>query len=669
MVCEPSLAALSHNDVADVEALRAMNNDTLGFMPMKVIEDYLRMGGGVGIRGDDGLRGYALYAIQRHHVRLIHLCVADQYRGLGYAERLADAVVDAAKQAQVGMVKLNCRRDYEKASAFWRRYGFVPLAESKAKTDNARLMTWHLGVDGAAQKDIFSSVTSDDKVKAAIDANIFFELHEPENGKMLIAKGLQADFLADSLDLYITKEMFNEIDRAKPDQRERSLAMALAFPQLNHDADRMPAVVKRLERILRSARPREQSDILQIAMTASSDVTIFLTCDRGLLDKAARIKRVTSVDVMHPNELIVSLDQFMDRDAYQPVVVSGSSMAWRRVGDGEVAGFRSRDDFLGRHERKLHFISQLDSALNHPRSCRTEALWSEERPVALRSLRCDGRRLVVGLCRAARGSAQGLFTEYAAASLMHEAVSRGCCTVEVEPHGANPDAREVWDSLGFFDVGGKFVRMCPAAVMTEADLREAAGSKFNGVSLEDLERLCSPVALKDGDTKCLLVPIKLGYARALFSMRRAAGDLFGADEKVLLRWENVYFRKKSHHHMIQPPARILWYESNGQGIAAISHLDSVEIGQPKEVFRKNRLLGTLGWREIREMCSDIRVEHIMALRFSHTHLLRSPVSFASLRDVYRRHNLKNPVVQSPSKVPPAAFLDVYRLGFSAQAPA
>ena len=52
MAREPSLAALSHNDVADVEALRAMNNDTLGFMPMKVIEDYLRMGGGVGIRGE-----------------------------------------------------------------------------------------------------------------------------------------------------------------------------------------------------------------------------------------------------------------------------------------------------------------------------------------------------------------------------------------------------------------------------------------------------------------------------------------------------------------------------------------------------------------------------------------------------------------------------------------
>ena len=666
MAREPSVAALSHNDVADVEALRAMNNETLGFMAMSVIEGYLRRGGGVGIRGDDGLRGYALYAIHRHHIRLIHLCVADQYRGSSYAERLTDAVVDAAKQAQVGMVKLTCRRDYAKASAFWRRYGFVPLAEAKAKTDNARLMTWYLGVDGAAQKDIFSSVTSDDKVKAAIDAQLFFELHDPESDKILIATGLQADFLADSLELYITKEMFNEIDRAKSDQRERSRAMALAFPQLNHDADRMPDIVKALEGILPSYRPSEESDIRQIAMTATSDVTVFVTRDEGLLGKAPQIKDVTSVDVLHPDELIVRLDQFADSNAYQLVPVSGSSLAWRRVGDDEVARLRSGEDLLGPHERRWHFVGQLDSALSHPRSWQTEALWSEERLVALRSLRCDGRRLVVGLCRAARGSAQGLFTEYAAASLMHEAVSRGCCTVEVEPHGTNPEAREEWTRLGFFDVGGKLVRMCPAAVMTEADLREAAGSAFDGVSLEDLERQCSPVVLQDGDPNCLLVPIKPGYAQALFNTELAAEDLLGADEKVLLRWENVYFRKKSHHHMIRPPSRILWYESSGQGVAAVSHLDGVEIGQPKDVFRNNRPLGTLGWREIQEMCGDGRVQgvqDVMALQFSHTHLFRSPVSFAALRGIYRDHNLKNPVVQSPSRVPRAAFLDIFRLGF------
>ena len=657
---EPRVEVLSPDDVAAVEALRAMNNETLGFMPLSVMEGYLKQGGGVGIRGDDGLHGYALYAVQRRHVRLIHLCVADQFRRSGYAGQLLDTVVRAAKERRVGTVKLTCRRDYTAASAFWRRHGFLPLAETDAKTEGARLMTWHLGIDGAAQQDIFSSVASDDKVKAAIDAQLFFNLR---------ASGLQADFLADSLELYITKEMFNEIDRAKLDQRERSRSKALAFPQLNHDADRMYAMVERLERILPSDRPSEESDIRQLAMTATSDVSIFLTRDEDILNKAAQIKCVASVDVMHPDELIVRIDQFIDSDAYQPVAVSGSSLRWRRVGDDEVTRFRSGKDLLGPHERKGRFNNQLDRALSHPKIWRTEALWSEDRLLALRSLRCEGRRLVACLCRASRGRTQGMLTEYVAASLIQEAVSRGCCAVEVEPHGTTPEAKGQLTHLGFVNMGGKLVRMCPATVMLEEGLREATGAVFDSVSLEQLERRCSPVALQGGDTNSLLVPIKPGYARALFNTRRAAGDLFGADEKVLLRWENVYFRKKSHHRMIQPPARILWYESKGQGIVAISHLDDVEIGQPKDVFRNNRSLGALGWREIREMCGGSRVQDVMALRFSHTHLLRSPVSFASLKGVYRHHKLNSPVVQSPSKVPPEAFLDIFRLGFPTQASA
>ena len=342
-----------------------MSNDTLGFMAWSVMKGYLEKGGGVGIRADVGLRGYALYAVQRRHVRLIHLCVADEFRRSGYADQLLDAVVGAAKDRRVGTVKLTCRRDYEAANALWRRHGFVPLAETSAKTDGARLTIWYLGIEGAAQQDIFSSVTSDDKVKAAIDAQIFFNLS---------ASGLQADFLADPLELYITKEMFNEINRAEQDQRKRSRSKALAFPQLNHDADQMTAVVKRLERILPSDRPSEESDIRQLAMTATSNVSIFLTQDEGILKKAAQIKCVASVDVMHPEELIVRLDQFIYGDAYQSVAVSGWSIRWRRVGDDEVAGFRSRDDFLGPHERKWRFKGQLDKALSHPEIWQTEAL-------------------------------------------------------------------------------------------------------------------------------------------------------------------------------------------------------------------------------------------------------------------------------------------------------
>ena len=203
--------------------------------------------------------------------------------------------------------------------------------------------------------------------------------------------------------------------------------------------------------------------------------------------------------------------------------------------------------------------------------------------------------------------------------------------------------------------------------MSLAALRSSVHPRHRDASPIELERICSPVALEDGDSQCLMVPIKAGYAKSLFDTNLASNDLFGADKVVLLRAQNVYFRNKNHHHMIQAPARILWYVS-GIGVVATSWLDCVQIGSPKEIFRDNRRLGALAWRDIHEMCKGGEVRDIMALRFSHTFLLRAPVGLDSLRGLYGRHS-KKLVIQSPSRVPKALFLDIFRAGFPMEATA
>ena len=214
----------------------------------------------------------------------------------------------------------------------------------------------------------------------------------------------------------------------------------------------MPPVVERLKGVLPTGRDSDESDIRQLAMTATSDVSIFLTRDERILSRATQIERTVSVNVMHPDELIVRLDQFTDREAYHPVAVSGSNLGWRRVGGDDVAKFRSGDDLLGPHERKWRFKNQLDKALSHPKIWRTEALWLDGALVALRSLRSEGCRLVAALCRASRGRTQEMFTEYAAASLIHEAITRGAFAVEVELHGVAPEAIKQLVRLGFVDI-------------------------------------------------------------------------------------------------------------------------------------------------------------------------------------------------------------------------
>ena len=660
-----SIVPLSLADIDAIEALRAQSNDTLGFSPKGMIEDYLGQECCIGVRTVYGLVGYALYSLHRHHLRIIHLCVACRERGAGHARRLVEAVVKRATERRVGIVKLNCRRDYP-ANAAWPALGFVPLAEKPAKTPGKWLVTWCRAVPDAAQQDIFSTLAAEDKVNAVIDAQILFQLQDEDSE---VAKGLEADFLADLLVLHITNETLNEINRNEShEQREQSRSHAISFPRVQHDEDQMLTVAKSLERVLPSSTKSEKSDIRQLAMTATSDMNIFLTCDGGLLNNADDIERLASVKVLHPNKLIVRLDEFTDRDSYNPSLVSGVTLAWRKICEADVTT-RLANRFLGVHEKKGKLKGRLDLALSHPQTWRTEGLWADGQMAAIRSVKLDHQngRLVVNICRALRGPDSLLFTEYAVASVLSEAVQRGYGSVLLEHDSTTPEAKMLLSQLGFTEADEGLFRECPAHSMTFSALRAKVCPRHRDASRAELEKACSPVALEDGDLQCLMVPIKPGYARSLFDTSLAADDLFGGERSVLLRLENVYFRKKSHHHMIKAPARILWYVSDSTGVVGISHLDEVQIGSPKEMFRGHRRLGALGWQEIQELCGGDRLQEIMVLKFSHTYLFRSKVGLRTLKGIYGAYSAKL-VIQSPSLVRIDVFLDIYRSGFHAVSP-
>ena len=659
MTRESSIVQLSPKDLDAIEALRAANNETLGFLPKPVMTDYLRQGSGLGVRGSSGLVAYCLFARHKHHIRIIHLCVGAPARSVGHARRLVNAIVDKAKEHRVGVVKLNCRRDFP-ANAIWPKIDFVALDERAAKTPGASLITWCRDVPGAAQKDIFSALASDDRVNAVIDAQLVFQLGSSDGE---IAKGLQADFLSDLLILHIAGETFNEIFRSKSaEQRRRSRNLAQAYPRVQYDADRVSIVEQNLQRILPLSTPSQRSDIRQIAITADSNVNIFLTLDERLLAKAPDIKRITSLDVINPYQIIVRLHEFTNRESYNPTPVSGMYLAWRKISEAETASLQV-GELLGFRERKARLKGRLDEVLANPHIWHTEGLWLKDTLVALRSVKHDKQRerLVVGLCRAFRRSTRQ-FTEYIIASVVGEAVKNNFPMVKLVGDSITPETVETALRLNFVATDDGLVRYCPANTMCSSALRAIMHPRHLSAPANDLERTCSPVALEDSSLPLLMVPIKPGYARSLFDTNLASADLFGAERSVLLSLENVYFRKSNHRHMMQAPARILWYVSSNTGVVAISYLDDVQIGSPKDMFRNHRRLGTLGWPEIWEMCGGDKLQTIMALKFSNTFLFRSPVDFCSLSRIFANHS-ETFIVQSPSRVPRGVFLDIYRMGF------
>ena len=235
------------------------------------------------------------------------------------------------------------------------------------------------------------------------------------------------------------------------------------------------------------------------------------------------------------------------------------------------------------------------------------------------------------------------------------------------PHGVSSNAADDLRDLGFAETPNGFVRLCPPKVMSYNSLKRMANDiGYRESDPQEVEKMCSPVVLTEGSLDCFMVPIKPGYARGLFDTNLAKDDMFGAERSVLLRWSNVYYRRKSHHLMLEAPARILWYVSGPGGrVVAVSHLDAVECGPPKDIFRQHQRMGVLAWTDIYNMCQGTEVRDIMVLRFSHTYLFNQPVGLADLRVLYKKQDV-NLVLQSPSRVPKALFFDIFQKGYEKQ---
>lgn len=180
----------------------------------------------------------------------------------------------------------------------------------------------------------------------------------------------------------------------------------------------------------------------------------------------------------------------------------------------------------------------------------------------------------------------------------------------------------------------------------------------------ELERYCSPMSLAT-EQKYFLIPIRPGYAISLVDIHQSAYNLFGGEINVLLRWDNVYYKRKTHHHVLKPPARILWYVSGKKQIVAVSHLDDVEVGPPKALFRKFKKMGILDWQDLYEMCDSDTEREIMALKFSHTFPFPHPISLAEFRLICEKDGVR-PWVQSPLQIPMSTFQELFQIGYSAR---
>ena len=553
----------------------------------------------------------------------------------------------------------------------WGKLDFIPLEERAGRSAAGHpLMLWCYRLAPDDELGLWSAEASDDTLDIVIDAQIFFDFDADETPNTLISKGLLNDFLIDSLNLWITDELFLEIDRnSNTEGRMNSLNRARGFNRIEHDQIQVEGHKAALKSVLPYSTDSEKSDLHHVAKTAASGVTVFVTKDEGILKQAAGIKERCGVDVLHPVALITSIHEEMDHRSYAPSRVSGFRLCWRTVRDGDIDQL-CENRFRKPGESKGKLRELIRSYIADPRQYRPELLVSDGNPVAYRVMDRSKRGcLRVSLARVARSPELDLFGSFLIADTLAIAVAEGLDAVEFDCSGVPDLLDPIFVKMGFIGTTDAFLRFAIArTVRIDTALERVAEQSptvADALRLHDnltLERMCAPL-VSSQNLPCYLVPIRPAFAMGLLDRDQSSDDLFGGDPTVLLRWANVYYRAKHQQHMLKAPGRILWYVSGSVGeIVAISHLDEVECGLPKELFRKYKKFGILEWRDIHELCKRDIAKEIMALKFSLTFTFRNRIPLDALRTIFKEEGV-GVSLQAPSLLPHSALLKIFELGY------
>ena len=671
------ITTLTPHHIEDVDSLMKSNSATLGFLPREAIKSYLDKNNVIGAFDQrNQLVGYLLYGANRDYFRITHLCVAQTSRKQGIAARLLEDLKSRATSQH--MITLNCRRDFP-ANRFWPKLGFIPLGEKPSRSGEGRVLTrWCLALGLNVQRSLFEAESSTATIDVAIDAQIFFDLVGDYPDRSNESLTLNLDSMADLVNLRVTDEIFVEINRnPDPSSRESNREQANNFHQVRHDIDLFQFYQASLKTILPGNSGRALSDISHLAKTAASETKYFVTRDRALLNRKFDISNLTEVKVLSPTELILQVHELIETTEYTPVGVLGLTLQKRRLRSADIQALPI-ESLLTPQEGKGEFRGKLDYYLAKPNQFRCDIFEAAREIVAIRIHEKTGNTAIrIHLARACASKNRQLLEPHLIADIIREAVNSRTTMVEFRDSHTFSRLRPTLLRMGFIQPNKNFVRFCFANYLSResalekiAEIDADAIPFYMGMSENEIERHLSPLAILS-HTNYFLVPIRPKFAISLVDWQQSANTLFGGRENVLLRWDHVYYRSNTKHRMLRPPGRILWYVSaipsrrttgTDRNVIAISHLDSVQSGYPKQLFKQFRRKGAFDWKQVNETCKGDPNIKIMAIEFSHTFPFKKPITLNYLRQIYNASGSKL-VLQSPSKIPEPVFERLYRFGF------
>jgi len=688
-------------DSADLDAIARLwkeNKDTLGFFPEVALRDYAARDGILAIMTPSGdLQGYVMYyaasAGGLRIARIVHLCVASACRGRGFARALLAELRRRTRFFSGASVR--CRRDFP-AHSLWPTLGFHVAAEGVGRA-GLPVTDWWLDY---GNPDLFTAAPPDrpEVVVAVLDACVFFDLQPgalPENPESV---ALLADWIPQDVELVVTHELRNEIDRNGDVSARRAGRTAMQeFREI-----RVGIVgVEVAERDLRPLFPAalsasDASDLRELAHAVAAGASVFLTYDPRLLALDEEVYAAHGLSILRPFEFITRLDESRREHEYSPARVLGSRLAARRPLAGEVDFLVGafQQDGLGERKRRLH--QRLAGLLSMAGAAEVTIVLDGTTPLMLSAERADQHRtLSVPLMRVAAGRWETTLAEFAATHLILRAVSLGCQVVCVQDEYLRPSVISALAQLGYVETGVSWDRVVlqtiaePQALVRDL-LERAAGRDrlqthlaelgeclLHAAAANDMAMVCEiertiwPAKTAGTGVPAVIVPIRPDWAAELFDYGIGERRLLHADPSLMLRSENAYY-SAAPAACVTAPSRVLWYVSHdtrvsaSKSIRAASVITEVLSAPPKVAYRKYRHLGVYSWADVSAMGG--RSGRVTALHFGLTEVLPYPIGWDIVQEELQRMENRRSQLQCPTQIAPRTFDAIYARGLGLSTP-
>lgn len=619
----------------------------------------------------DQILGYLLYRVAHGVASIAHLCVASEARGQG----IGKALVDELKRltATLDGIRLKCRRDFD-AHHQWPKWGFVARGHTIGRgADNADIVIWHLDHN---REDLFSAHPPD-KTLVAIDANVFFDLFWPDRPMRKISGALIEPWIDDIVELGLTSEIFNDIDRCKdPQLREISKTKARSYREIRAAVIKVDPIDTELRKFYHSTgslTPRDLSDIRHVAHAIVAGVKYFVTRDENLLAKAPQILEKFDIQLFGPLEFVSRLDSIEREQEYQPLRLGGSSIVTHRLEPQEIPRFI--ETFRNHpHEKISAFKTLIDNCLLDPQSSSIRfAQDGNSHMAACIAIKQKGPNTIqIPLLRLNTHPLAKTVLRHLLMQTVVDAATNDVRFIQAcEPHLT----REVTDALiemGFVKSATGWIKPVAkgflavfAASQWLADAGLPSEESNSPAAIDHLGTRIWPCKLDSPEITSYLIPIQAQWAEHFFDSDLASQRLPGISglrEELHLGVEAVYFT--ASNVAIKSPGHLLWYVSSGterlgsMQVKATSRLREVVKGTPKELFSRFHRLGVYRWKDLLAAAKGNPEAQLTALRFSHTETFSHPLDPERLRTF----NVPPPY-PGPRPIPFSTFKEIYHHGF------